>query len=159
MNHLLNQTDYRLAHRHCMRTNTDEAHGRRPGGPVRITAVSNRSGPATAFRGAGPSRPRARTAAQFIVTEKTGISMLNRLLTFSIAASALMLGGCAGPGPLLTGNDTGGIIAWSPLAHRDGRIWMADHCARYGKVAAKTAEVRGYGNYISIQFRWDRRAY
>jgi hypothetical protein len=113
------------------------------------------------LRFAAPAHPVHERAPppQFIVTEKTGISMLNRLLTFSIAASALMLGGCAGPGPLLTGNDTGGIIAWSPLAHRDGRIWMADHCARYGKVAAKTAEVRGYGNYISFQCRWDRRAY
>jgi hypothetical protein len=82
-----------------------------------------------------------------------------RTLAFSIAAAALALGGCAGPGPVLTGNDTGGIVAWSPVAHREAPRWAADHCARYGKVAAKSAEIRGYGNYISFRCNWDRRAY
>src|SRR5690606_2514602 len=82
-----------------------------------------------------------------------------RTLAFSIAAAALALGGCAGPGPVLTGNDTGGIVAWSPTARRQAPRWAADHCARYDKVAAKGAETRGYGNYISFRCNWDRRAY
>jgi hypothetical protein len=86
-------------------------------------------------------------------------SILNRSMLLVLAASALALGGCAGPGPVLTGNDTGGIIAWSPLAHRDAPIWASEHCARYGKVAAKSAEVRGYGNYISFRCHWDRRVH
>jgi len=85
-------------------------------------------------------------------------TMLNRPLVFLAAAAALALGGCAGPGPVLTGNDTGGIIAWSPLAHREAPLWSAEHCARYGKIATKSAEVRGYGNYISFRCRFDRRA-
>ncbi len=83
---------------------------------------------------------------------------MHRLLIALGLAAGLAVAGCAGPGPGLTGNDTGGIIPWSPQAHRDAPAWAAAHCARYGKIAVKTGEVRGYGNYTSFACRWDRRA-
>jgi hypothetical protein len=83
--------------------------------------------------------------------------MLHRLSLAVLGSLALSLGACAGPGPGLTGNDTGGIIPWTPDARYYAPDWAAEHCARYGKFAVKTAEVRGYGNYISFRCTWNPR--
>jgi hypothetical protein len=63
---------------------------------------------------------------------------------------ALALAGCA-----VKGNDTGGIIAWSPENHDAAPMLAADHCARWNKVAVKTGEVPEYGNYISFRCKWN----
>lgn len=73
------------------------------------------------------------------------------LLTLLIAAiptgSAL-----AWIGPF-QGNDTGGIIAWSPAAQHDARRIAAAHCARYGKLARITSVWPKYGQYIGFSCR------
>lgn len=76
----------------------------------------------------------------------------------SIALLALFLtaapltGALAWVGPF-EGNDTGGIIAWSPQAQRNARWIAADHCARYGKLARITSVWPRYGQYIGFSCR------
>lgn len=56
-----------------------------------------------------------------------------------------------GPGPGLTGNDTGGIIAYSPaLEHGAFRRVAADWCARWGRLSHVTSVHRIYGDYIGF---------
>jgi hypothetical protein len=56
-----------------------------------------------------------------------------------------------GPGPGLTGNDTGGIIAYTPdLEHGVFREMAADWCARWGRLSAITSVHRVYGDYVGF---------
>lgn len=54
------------------------------------------------------------------------------------------------------GNDTGGIIAWSPEAYRYRHAIAGDHCAQYTKVHRITSAVRRYGEYIGFECYWPR---
>jgi hypothetical protein len=65
--------------------------------------------------------------------------------------------GFAGPGPGLTGNDTGGIIAWTPDVDLIYRDIAAAHCARWNRLAGITSVRRTYGDYIGFQCIDDRR--
>ncbi len=71
----------------------------------------------------------------------------------SFAASA----GFAGPEPGLTGNDTGGIIQWTPDVDLTYREIAAAHCARWNRLAGITSVHRTYGDYIGFQCIYDRR--
>ena len=72
-----------------------------------------------------------------------------------LVALGLTLGACAGvAGP--KGNDTGGIIPWSPDAERAARHIARDNCAPYGKYAVITSVHRVYGDYIAYVCRFDR---
>jgi len=51
----------------------------------------------------------------------------------------------------LVGNDTGGIIPWSPFAEHYRVAIASDHCARYGKIAHITSVHRQYGDYIGFR--------
>jgi hypothetical protein len=73
------------------------------------------------------------------------------------ALLALVPSGTAGAGMgFLTGNDTGGIIAWSPENQRHARSIAAEHCARYGKLARITSVWPRYGQYIGFACRFPR---
>ena len=52
------------------------------------------------------------------------------------------------------GNDTGGIISWSPDHERIAPQWAAEHCARYKKFARFTSMQRQYGDYIAFDCDW-----
>ncbi len=54
----------------------------------------------------------------------------------------------------ITGNDTGGIIPWSPENQRAAPDWAAEHCARYGKFAQITSNIHQYGYYIAFDCDW-----
>jgi hypothetical protein len=82
-----------------------------------------------------------------------GLAMIRKLLIAALPAVALTA--CAGPGPGLTGNDTGGIITWSPEHQSIARPWAAEHCARYYKAARITSIHARYGDYIA--FACERR--
>ena len=77
-------------------------------------------------------------------------------LALVVAAS---LAGCAGAGPGLTGNDSGGIIPWSPENQAAARDWATEHCAYYGKVAHMQPITRRYGQYISFTCYFPRGRY
>ena len=70
-----------------------------------------------------------------------------------LSVLAVMLGSCSGVrGPV--GNDTGGIIPWSPEAELSARDIAQANCGRYSQYAVIDAVVRGYGNYISYRCQW-----
>jgi hypothetical protein len=79
----------------------------------------------------------------------------------SLAAS---LAACTGPGPGLTGNDSGGIIPYPLVASQgDGsrnadravaRAMAAEHCARYSKRPVNLDIPRKYGEYVSFDCSW-----
>ena len=56
-----------------------------------------------------------------------------------------------GPGPGLTGNDTGGIISYSPdLTKGVYREMAANWCTRWGRLSYVTSVHRRYGDYVSF---------
>jgi len=69
------------------------------------------------------------------------------------AALSLPLVSCVGVhGP--KGNDSGGIIPWTPEVEYQARDIAQANCARYDKVAVITAVNRHYGEYIVYECRW-----
>jgi hypothetical protein len=56
----------------------------------------------------------------------------------------------AGPGPAVTGNDTGGIFPYSPDVEPIYRQIAADHCARWGRFGKVTSVHRVYGEYVGF---------
>ncbi len=86
--------------------------------------------------------------------------------TPAIASVPLLLAMCTGsfayyagtgPGPGLTGNDTGGIIQWTPEIAYTYREIAADHCARWNRGVAITSLHRRYGDYVGFRCVTDRR--
>lgn len=54
------------------------------------------------------------------------------------------------------GNDTGGIIPWSPEIAYIYRDIAATHCAFYNKLSVITSVRRRYGDYIGFSCRFPR---
>ncbi len=80
------------------------------------------------------------------------------MLAVAVVVNALpAYAGVAGPGPGLTGNDTGGIIQWTPESERIYRDIAAAHCGRWNKFAGITSMRRMYGDYIGFRCIDDRR--
>jgi hypothetical protein len=73
-----------------------------------------------------------------------------------VASSFAALDG-TGPGPGLTGNDTGGIIQWTPDVAHIYRAVAAEHCARWHRIARITSVRRRYGDYVGFRCIVDRR--
>jgi hypothetical protein len=80
-------------------------------------------------------------------------------------ALLLTLAACAGPGPGITGNDTGGIIPYPLVAslsqnalgtsdRATAQAMATDFCARYRKRAYVTSIHRHYGDYAAFDCRW-----
>jgi hypothetical protein len=84
-----------------------------------------------------------------------GFFPMRRMLVVVVILTSLAA--CAGPGPGLTGNDTGGIIAWTPDVDLTYREIAAAHCARWNGLAGITSVHRTYGDYIGFQCIYDRR--
>jgi hypothetical protein len=75
------------------------------------------------------------------------IALLVPCTSGAARAGAVILG----PGPGLTGNNTGGIIAYSPeLEHGVYRRVAADWCARWGRLSHVTSVHRIYGDYVGF---------
>jgi hypothetical protein len=56
----------------------------------------------------------------------------------------------AGPGPAITGNDTGGIFPYSPAVEGVYKGIAEDYCARWGRLGKVTGIRRVYGDYVSF---------
>jgi hypothetical protein len=56
----------------------------------------------------------------------------------------------AGPGPGITGNDTGGIFPYSPAVEASYNQIAEGYCARWGRIAKVTSVHRTYGDYVSF---------
>ena len=81
------------------------------------------------------------------------------LATLAAAAStAAMAFGAdfSGPGPGITGNDTGGIFPYRPAVSGTYDEIAEGFCARYGSLGKVTGIHRNYGDYVSFVC-YDRR--
>jgi hypothetical protein len=76
------------------------------------------------------------------------------LVSFSLPANAGNLPGSGMRG--LTGNDSGGIIQWTPEIDHVYRDIAADHCARWHRFAQITSVHRRYGDFIGFRCLYDR---
>jgi hypothetical protein len=84
---------------------------------------------------------------------------MNRKIAAVAALGALLFGaggaaahiGVHGP----KGNDTGGIIPWSPEYERAALDIAQQNCGRFGKFAVIRSVRRVYGDYIAYDCRWE----
>jgi hypothetical protein len=76
--------------------------------------------------------------------------MRMKLLLAAAFSTLLPLTAAAISVPPFEGNDTGGIIAWSPDAHRFRHEIAGEHCARYNKLHRITSVHPWYGDYIAF---------
>lgn len=89
-------------------------------------------------------------------------SCTNRNLSFgaALAAGLLFSAATAQAGVFgaygFTGNDTGGIIPWSPEIAPVYRDIAAAHCAGYNKQARITSVHAWYGDYVGFVCRFPR---
>ena len=79
-----------------------------------------------------------------------------RIGVLLVATLGLALASCVGVSGH-KGNDIGGIIAWSPENEQMARQLAQENCGWFRKYAVITSIVRGYGNYISYECRWNPR--
>jgi hypothetical protein len=79
-------------------------------------------------------------------TLTTGVLTTGALTTGALASGAEF----AGPGPGVTGNDTGGIFPYSPGVETVYQQIADDHCARWARLAKVTSIHRKYGDYVSF---------
>ena len=56
----------------------------------------------------------------------------------------------AGPGPGITGNNTGGIFPYRPAPRATYDQIAEQFCARYGRLAKVTSIDRAYGDYVAF---------
>jgi hypothetical protein len=88
---------------------------------------------------------------------KLGAQMRIDMSTKTLAVF-LLIGGLstAHAQVFITGNDTGGIIPWSPQNERMAFAASEGHCAAYGKNARITSVYRQYGHYIGFACAFPR---
>ena len=79
------------------------------------------------------------------------------MLAVALALSSFAVHAGAGPGRGLTGNDTGGIIQWTPETDLIYHDIAAAHCARWNRIASITSVHRMYGEYVGFRCIVDRR--
>ena len=72
----------------------------------------------------------------------------------TVPLASAVLATFIGVWPGVTGNDTGGIIPWSPENEWRAPALAQEHCARYNKYARATSIVRRYGDYIGFECVW-----
>ena len=70
-----------------------------------------------------------------------------------LAGLGLTLASCGIYG--VKGNDTGGVIPWSPEAEASASYTAHSMCSWYGKGARITSVRRVYGDYIVYQCQFD----
>ena len=93
--------------------------------------------------------PRITAFAQSGRREVGVLKILGRL---AILAALPMLTACGVYGA--KGNDTGGIIPWSPVAETQALDTAQANCGSYGKYALITSVHREYGDYIGYVCSW-----
>lgn len=70
-----------------------------------------------------------------------------------VVAAAMLLSSCGVFGP--KGNDTGGIIPWSPENEKNAFEIAQSNCGFFNKYAVATSIHRVYGDYIAYTCQWD----
>ena len=73
----------------------------------------------------------------------------------SIGTTGAVLASFTGPAPWINGNDTGGIIPWTPENERASFEIASTQCARWNKFPVATSIHRVPGDYIAYTCVWD----
>jgi hypothetical protein len=73
-----------------------------------------------------------------------------RVIAFAVAMLSLVAGTARGGNFAVWGNDTGGIIPWSPAVDDVYREVADEHCAIYIKIAHITSVRHEYGEFIGF---------
>jgi hypothetical protein len=76
------------------------------------------------------------------------------LRTTLVAVVGLTLTSCGVYG--VKGNDTGGIIPWSPEAEAAAQLTADANCGAFRKYGRVTSMIRRYGDYIVYECRFPR---
>ena len=71
-------------------------------------------------------------------------------LALTVAAAGVAGATFTGPDPWITGNDTGGIIPYSPDIEGSYEQMAQNYCARWNRLSHVTTVHRVYGDYISF---------
>jgi hypothetical protein len=74
-----------------------------------------------------------------------------RVIAFAAAILSLIAGTAQGGNYAMWGNDTGGIIPWSPAVEDVYREVAVEHCATYKKIAHITSVGRDYGEFFGFE--------
>jgi hypothetical protein len=72
------------------------------------------------------------------------------IVAVTLCTASMALASFTGPGPGITGNDTGGIIPYSPAVAGVYRQLAADYCASWGRLSHITSVRPRYGDYIGF---------
>jgi hypothetical protein len=69
---------------------------------------------------------------------------------FCVLVVGVFCAGCV-TGPQIAGNDTGGLIDWSPGAELVSEAVAWDYCSKFGRAAYVTRINRRPGDYIAFR--------
>ncbi|MEA2981486.1 MAG: hypothetical protein QOF91_1647 [Alphaproteobacteria bacterium] len=86
-----------------------------------------------------------------MIRKWAAVAAFSLLLVSGANAWNDILNGVYGP----KGNDTGGIIPWSPDNELSAYDLAQAQCGYYHKYAVATSIIRGPGNYIAYKCVWD----
>jgi hypothetical protein len=86
-----------------------------------------------------------------MIRKLAAVAMLSLLMVSGASAFNNILNGVYGP----KGNDSGGIIPWSPENEMMAYDLAQAQCGYYNKYAVATSIQRGPGNYIAYKCVWD----
>jgi hypothetical protein len=79
------------------------------------------------------------------------VAALSAVLVSNANAFNTLLDSVYGP----KGNDTGGIIPWSPENEQNSFRIASEQCGRWNKLPVATSIHRQYGDYISYKCVWE----
>jgi hypothetical protein len=77
--------------------------------------------------------------------------MRTGVITFAVAIMVQIASSAQAGNFAVRGNDTGGIIAWSPAVAEVYREVADEHCAIYKKIAHITSMRHDYGEFIGFK--------
>ena len=86
---------------------------------------------------------------------RNGLINLVLVMVLSTCAGDLAVAGLQGPGPWfgsewVWGNDTGGILPYSPEIRGVYHQMAAEHCARWHRLSHVTSVHPRYGDYVTF---------
>ncbi len=135
----------------------DQGQAPRDGGlPRRLAEVLRAGRTLPAFAGALLPPPLAADYSRFSgggdsVRMRTIRLRVAGMIALALCAPALA---ACGVGPGLTGNDTGGIIQWTPANEAHALEMATAYCAKYNKYARITSDHPRYGDYVVFACSW-----
>jgi hypothetical protein len=81
---------------------------------------------------------------------RNALLLMALAIALIVAATGLARATFTGPDPWITGNDTGGIIPYSPDIEGSYEQMAQNYCARWNRLSHVTSVHRVYGDYVSF---------